>query len=107
MLVKVVGLEHSCGKFKPDDSDIEKDYDNMILHCLDIEKVPSMFLKNPVIFGNKVCEIKVKNDFGSLVYVGNLPVKSWNDLNGATLDVKIDSDKKILGFVVTSVNGDK
>lgn len=105
MLLKVVGIENSKGKFKPDDSDVERDYDNMILHCLEVEKLPAIFQKNILICGNRVCEVKVKNDFQNLVYVGEFPVKSWNDLNGCIVDMKTDADKKVLGFIVTSIDG--
>lgn len=103
MLLKVVGLENRNGKFTDKETGVEIPYDNVLLHCVNVD--PSPFHKIGLICGTRVCEVKLKNRFSELVYVGEFPVYSWNDLNGCTVDLGQDSDGKILGLVVKSIDG--
>ena len=102
MLLKVVGLENRKGEFTDKETGAVVPYDNVLLHCVNVD--PSPFQKIGLICGTRVCEIKLKNKFSELVYVGDFPVKAWNDLCGCTVDLGQDSDGKILGLVVTSID---
>lgn len=101
MLLKVVGLERRNGEFTDKETGAQIPYDNILLHCVNVD--PSPFQKIGLISGTRVCEVKLKNKFSELVYVGEFPVTAWNDLQGCTVDLGIDADGKILGVVVTAI----
>ena len=101
MLLKVVGLERRVGEFIDKETGEKVGYDNILLHCVNVD--PSPFQKIGLLSGNRVCEVKLKNKFSELVYVGEFPVKSWNDIQDCTVDLGVDADGKILGIVVTAI----
>lgn len=103
MLLKVVGVESRKGEFTDKETGALVPYDNVIVHTVNVDTSP--FQKIGLIGGNRVCEVKVKNKFQDLVYVGEYPVLDWSDLIGCTVDLGQDSEGKILGFVVVSIDG--
>ena len=103
MLLKVVGVESRKGEFTDKETGALVPYDNVIVHALNVDTSP--FQKIGLIGGNRVCEVKLKNKFGELVYVGGNPVSDWCDLIGCTVDLGQDSEGKILGLVVVSIDG--
>lgn len=103
MLLKIVGLETRKGEFTDKETGVLVPYDNVLVHAVNVD--PSPFIRLGMIAGSRVCEVKLKNKFTELVYVGEFPVKDWADLVGCTVDLGIDSEGKILGLVVTSIDG--
>ena len=55
--------------------------------------------------GRRVCDVKAKNKFDDLVYVGDFPVSNWSDLEGCVIDMGQDSEGKLIGFAVVSIDG--
>ena len=101
MLLKVVGLENRKGEYPDKETGVLVPYDNILLHCVNVDPAPIQ--KIGLICGNRVCEVKLKNKFKELVYVGEFPVTAWNDLQGCTVDLGIDAEGKILGIAVTAI----
>ena len=103
MLLKVIGIEQRKGEFTDKETGELVPYDNVILHCVNVD--PSPFQKIGMICGSRVCDVKAKNKFSDLVYVGEFPVSTWKDLEGCTVDMGQDSEGKLLGFAVVSIDG--
>lgn len=103
MLLKVVGVESRKGEFTDKETGQLVPYDNVIVHAINVDTSP--FQKIGMIGGSRVCDVKVKNKFEELVYVGEQPVSNWRDLIGCTVDLGQDSEGKILGFAVVSIDG--
>lgn len=103
MLLKVVGIENKKGEFTDKETGQLVPYDNIIVHAVNVD--PSPFQKIGMMGGQRVCDVKVKNKFEELVYVDKYPVTSWRDLIGCTVDLGQDSEGKILGFAVVSIDG--
>lgn len=103
MLLKVVGVESRKGEFTDKETGQLVPYDNVIIHAINVDTSP--FQKIGMIAGTRVCDVKVKNKFEELVYVGDNPVSTWRDLVGCTVDLGQDSEGKILGFAVVSIDG--
>ena len=101
MKYHIIGIEESKGKFKRDGEDIY--YDNVILHCSCAED--NFVYKLGMICGSRVAEIKLKNDFNALVYVGEFRdvVRSFIDLLDCTVDIAMDAEGKILGLQVVNI----
>ena len=103
MLLKVVGIESHNGTFTDKETGQVVAYDNVIIHGLNVD--PSLLFKIGMIGGSRVCEVKVKNEFDKLVYVGEYPLSNWRDLIGCTVDYGQDTDGKPIGFAVVSIDG--
>lgn len=104
MLLKVVGVEKRSGEFTDKETGALIPYDNVVLHCLNVD--PSPFQKIGMLCGKRVCDVKAKNKFDELVYVGEFPVGSWSNLEGCTVDMGQDAEGKLLGFAVVSIDGE-
>lgn len=102
MLLKIIGIESKKGEFTDKETGALVPYDNIVVHTVNVD--PSPFQKIGMVAGNRVCDVKVKNKFHELVYAGDFPVTAWNDLIGCTVDLGQDSEGKILGFAVTSID---
>lgn len=103
MQLKVVGIESRKGEFTDKETGALVPYDNIIVHAINVD--PSPFQKIGMIGGTRVCDVKVKNKFDELVYVGEQPVSNWRDLIGCTVDMGVDTEGKVQGFVVLSIDG--
>lgn len=103
MLLKVVGIENKKGEFTDKETGALVPYDNIVVHAVNVD--PSPFQKIGMLGGSRVCDVKVKNKFDELVYVGENPVSNWRDLIGCTVDLGQDAEGKILGFAVVSIDG--
>ena len=101
MKYKVIGVEEKRGSFTRDGEKVE--YDNVILHCACAED--NFVYKLGMICGARVAEIKLKNDFNALVYVGEFRdvVRSFIDLLDCTVDIAMDAEGKILGLQVVNI----
>ena len=103
MLLRVMGVERKKGDFTDRQTKEKIEYDNVILHCMNVDTSP--FNRLGMVCGNRVAEIKLKNDFDSLVYVGEFGVvHSFADLNGCDIDLGMDAEGKILGIAVVSAD---
>ena len=98
----VVGIEKNKGDFT-NDSGQKVEYDNVVLQCICSDSNP--ILRLGMLKGARVGEVKFKNDFENLVYVGEFPVYGFSDLVGCEIDIAIDADKKIIGAAVLSIDG--
>ena len=103
MLLKVVGVESHTGSFTDKETGQVVGYDNVIIHGLNVDS--SFLYKLGMIAGSRVCEVKVKNEFKKFVYVGEFPVDNWRDLVGCTVDFGQDTDGKVIGLAVVSIDG--
>lgn len=97
----VKGVEEKKGSFTREGEKVE--YDNVILHCVCAED--NFVYKLGMICGSRVAEIKIKNDFKGLVYVGEFAnvVRDFGDLLDCTIDIAMDTEGKILGLQVVKI----
>ena len=97
----VKGVEEKKGSFTREGEKVE--YDNVILHCVCAED--NFVYKLGMICGSRVAEIKIKNDFNGLVYVGEFRsvVSGFKDLLDCTIDIAMDTEGKILGLQVVNI----
>ena len=100
----VIGLARKQGEFT-NDSGQKVPYDNMLLKC--IVESTSARDKKKIVKGYDVEEIKVKNDFEVLVYVGEFPVEKFSDMVGCVIELDQNVDGKIECIEVTSIDGFK
>lgn len=100
----VIGLERKQGEFT-NDAGQKVPYDNMLLKC--IVESTSARDKKKIIKGFDVDEIKLKNDFDGLVYVGDLPVYNFPDMVGCIVELDQNVDGKIECVEVVSIDGFK
>ena len=101
MKYKVIGVEQKRGSFSRDGEKVE--YDNIILHCACAED--NFVYKLGMVCGSRVAEVKIKNDFNGLVYVGELAsvIRDFRDLLDCTVDIAMDTEGKILGLQVVNI----
>ncbi len=88
----VIGIENKKGNFTNDQKETIG-YDNVLLKC--IVESTSAKDKKRILKGFDVDEIKIKNNFDELVYVGTHPVYSMIDLVGCSVELDQNSDGKI------------
>ena len=100
----VIGLERKQGEFT-NDAGQKVPYDNMLLKC--VVESTSARDKKKIVKGYDVEEIKVKNDFEALVYVGEFPVEKFSDMVGCVIELDQNVDGKIECIEVTSIDGFK
>lgn len=98
----VIGLERKQGEFT-NDAGAKVPYDNMLLKC--VVESTSAKDKKRIIKGFNVEEIKVKNDWDNLVYVGDFPVYTFPDLVGCVIELDQNVEGKIECIEVTSIEG--
>lgn len=88
----VIGIENKKGEFTNDQGQ-KVPYDNILLKC--IVESTSAKDKKKIIKGFNVEEVKIKNDFNELVYVGEYKVYNMTDLVGCAIELDQNVDGKI------------
>ena len=91
----VKGIERNQGSFK-DENNRDVQYDNIVLHCLNVNDSPKAKIK--MLAGKEIGaqQIKLKNDFNKFVYVGEFtPVTAFNDLVDCEIEVFYDVNGRV------------
>lgn len=100
----VIGLERKQGSFTNDQKE-KVEYDNILLKT--IVESTSAKDKKRIIKGCDIEEVKIKNDWENLVYVGDFPVYTFPDLVGCVIELDQNVEGKIECIEVVSIDGIK